>query len=295
VRLAAHVARLHRSTSKIVLSNEIRQHHPTLIPLVERLVIDLTRLRGAYEHDHILELLVDAKGYRLNDKMTSMIDILSRENIHQVEQNLDLLRLPEEGALWIEYHDHARQRDINLVAGTAKPINVGALICADHKNPNRWVIITAWDFPDGSTRHSYAVASFQLEQLYNHAWLARNRFSNNPEDVMLRLMALFDLTIPPGLTKEIKALEKVQKGEDWNEVYNIRAKSAAMDVVEEIPFILSAMLALQTKQITTTSMGIGRPRLVSASPIPKSWIPWLHRRGLHRHGSKKRPELSWVV
>lgn len=277
--------------SRLTLSRAMRQ--PTGIsPLAERLTVDLSRLKGASEHDDILALLVDAEGYRLDEAATAKIDSIAKNALQQVERNLDLLRLPEDRALWIEFPDAVRHGKSMLMPGTGRPVTIGALVCTDRSDPNRMIVITAWDFEDLTTRHSYAVASLKLDRLADHAWLARNRYSAVNEEALLRILDLVEVTIPPGLQAEMQTLEEIDSPDGWKDAYEERAKGAAFDVTTEIPFVLAAMLAIRTEQASTSSLGIGRPKLVSLDGRKSSRWPWLKRSGLHRHGSKADPLLS---
>lgn len=264
-------------------------------PLSDRFVRDLVRVKGAPEHEQIVRILVDAKGFRLDVGTTAELTALVRHHPATIERNLDAIRIPG-AAVWIEYPDAPRRNaDVVPIKGAMHPVNVGALVCVDEHDPNRLVVVTAWDFEDGSTRHSYAVAGLDLERLSQHAWLARNRFSVNPTESLTRMLDLVEITIPPGLATELQVLERADDPDYWEERYMERARGAGIDVSSEIPYVLAALIAIGTPQISTLSLGKGRPDLVHATPVAARRLPFVRRSpGFHRHGPKSAPRVDWV-
>lgn len=269
---------------------------PLTQPLSDRFVRDLSRVKGAPEHEQIVRIMVDAKGYRLDDIAAAELSRLLQTQPITIERNLDTIRIPSE-AIWIEYPD-APRRDVKTrpLAGALHPVNVGALVCPDEHDPNRVVVVTAWDFPDGSTRHSYAVAALDLERLSQHAWLARNRFSTDPKESVSRLLDLIEISIPPGLAQELQVIEELEDPEGWQERYIEHARGAAIDVSAEVPYVLAALIALETEQVRTRSLGEGRPQMVQASPRRGLRIPFLPRsHGFRRLGAKATPKVEWML
>lgn len=263
------------------------------LSLGERLSLEASRLRGAPEHTQIAQLLNDADTYRLTDQTTAALTDVLRHHTSTIEQNIDLIR-PTNPVTWIEYCDIPRRhRETAPLAGAVHPVTVGALICVDNENPDRLVVVTGWDFADGTVRHSYAAASVSLNDMANLAWAARTRLSRNPEDSIQRLLDQATVFIPPGLAEEISVLEGIDHPEDPETAIAARHKAVTFDIASEMPFVLAALLAINSKATVVRQAEEG-PAEVELRSIGIPILPWRRTPGFRRVGSKPSPGLDWL-
>lgn len=262
------------------------------ISLLERLTVETAMLRGAPEHGQIAGYLREADAYRLSRATTAhLADVLSR-NLTSVEQNIDLIR-PRSQFTWIEYPDYARRPDNAVpLAGASHPVYVGALVCIDSDNQDQMVILTGWDFPDGSVRHSYAAASLSFTGMSHLAWGARTRFSRANDESLQRLLDQANIQVPPGLAEEIRILEQHDDPDHVEDAVEERLRTARMDVASEVPFVLAALLAVGLSD-PVESGGV-RPTDVTLKSMPTPFLPWNRTPGFRRMGAKTSPSLKWL-
>ena len=251
-------------------------------------------LRGAPEHTQIASYMREADAYRLSRATTAQLADVLAHNLTSVEQNIDLIR-PRSQFTWIEYPDYAR-RPANAVplTGASHPVYVGALICIDGENQDRMIILTGWDFPDGSVRHSYAAASLSFTGMSHLAWGARTRFSRSNDESLQRLLDQAHIYVPPGLAEEIHILEQHDNPDHVEDAVEGRLRTARMDVASEVPFLLAALLAVGMLDQAETTNG-ARPVDVTMKSMPMPILPWNRTPGFRRVGTKPSPSLRWLA
>ena len=217
--------------------------------LRERVLVAARRVIGATERTHFLDLLAKARAYRLDAEATAAIARTVRLGLADVEANVDLVPLDAAG-VWIEYPDKPRRPEGAVPApGSRWPCDVGVLVTVDPDNPDRYVIMTGWDFEPAeafdpmdarSVRHGYAAVAISRTDAMHHAYAARNGLLDPAEPPFERLFGLFNAYIPPGLRDEMHIAGGVGTDGDADAL----DRSAVRDVVGEAPFALAALLLL---------------------------------------------------
>lgn len=191
---------------------------------------------GSIEHIQFGVLLSNAKKIVLDNKVANDIFYLYRNNINDVEKNMDLISIPENG-IWIEWsNDITKTRNIGIG-------NLGCLFVKDPNQENKIVIITAWKDELGEFKHCYGISSIDLYDIYNHSYGARIKYSNNYFHSISRIMSYIFVTIPEGFKEEIEIFknEKLVEGENTEEDFFLR--DASLDVV----YALTSLLILSIK------------------------------------------------
>lgn len=260
--------------------------------LLSRFKLQLTALQGAHEHKQVLQLLGEAEAYRLSDPIAREIAETIRCRPNDLERNCDLLNLNRR-VTWIEFADSPRRpADAVPLPGAAHPKNVGLLLCVDDEDPDRLVMLTAWDFDDGGVRYSYATGSIDTAQLAYLAFGARKMLSRDPLESTERLLDCVLLNSPPGLVDEIKYEETVRHDDEEaaDRAIEARLRGAKSDIISEVPFALGALLLLGTKDVSTT-MAPGADHWTVEPGLSRSMFPWW--RGFQRVGRKRSPTLRW--
>ena len=199
-------------------------------------------LRGAAEHLHFAELVDHAQAFVLDDAAVVELQACVDSQTASIERNIDLISIPESG-YWIEFRDAPRREEgSEALYGAAHPERVGVLVCPDPSEPDKIVMMTAWEFADGSCRHSYAAVALKPSQLRVHALLARKVYGRGWTECLARLTNLATVYFPPQLLDELKAMAEL---EDASEADIAAAmQTAQRDVVMELPFALAALLML---------------------------------------------------
>jgi hypothetical protein len=217
--------------------------------LRERVLLASSRIVGASERRHLVSLLKEARAYRLDDAATEALANTVRRGMADVEANVDLVPLDANG-IWIEYPDAPRRLPgTEAAAGSRLPADVGVLVSVDPDNPDRFVIMTAWDFLPGdrfdakdasSVRHGYAAVAISRDQASHHAYAARNGLHEGDETPFERLVGLFNAYIPPGFRDEMHLAAGAGSDEEADDL----DRRAVQDVMSEAPFALAALLLL---------------------------------------------------
>lgn len=199
-------------------------------------------LRGAAEHMHFAELVDNAQAFVLDDAAVIELQACVDSQTASIERNIDLISIPENG-YWIEFRDAPRREESSeALYGAAHPERVGVLVCPDPSEPDKLVMMTAWEFADGSCRHSYAALALKPSQLRVHALLARKVYGRGWTECLARLTNLATVYFPAQLLDELKTMGKL---EDASEADIAAAmQTAQRDVVMELPFTLAALLML---------------------------------------------------
>ena len=260
--------------------------------LIGRLKRDSIKLRGAPEHAQFVNLAEDAEKYRLDGDVTEALARTVASHANSIERNVDLLSLTKP-AVWIEYPDAPRRAawDQSMLAGAAAPVTVGALVCI--QDEDKFIVMTAWDFEDGSVRHSYVATAVSATDLALPALKARTYLSRDPAESRSRIVEQVVPYMPPGLRKELEVLdEHDSEGRSEEEMAN-RTLQAKLDVVAEIPFVFAALLSMATPSVSLAREFREDPWTVSLSGpgnAPRAW----KRPGFHRSGRKSDPNLSFL-
>lgn len=199
-------------------------------------------MRSAAEHMHFAELVDHAQGFVLDDATVVEMQACVDSQTASIERNIDLISVPENG-YWIEFQDAPRREEgSEALYGAAHPERVGVLVCPDPSEPDKLVMMTAWEFADGSCRHSYAAVALKPSQLRVHALLARKIYGRGWTECLARLTNLATVYFPPQLLDELRAMAEL---EDASEADIAAAmQTAQRDVVMELPFTLAALLML---------------------------------------------------
>jgi hypothetical protein len=218
--------------------------------LRDRVIVASERLVGASERTHFVSLLRDARAYRLDEGAAAAVARTVRLGMADVEANIDLVPLDAKG-IWIEYPDAARRlAGAAPEPGTKHPCDVGVLVSVDPDNPDRYAIMTAWDFAPAeafhprnaaSVRHGYAAVALSRTHAMHHAYAARNGLLGE-EPPFERLLGLLNAYIPPGLRDEMQIAGSVGTDEEAEELDRL----AVRDVMTEAPYALAALLLLSS-------------------------------------------------
>lgn len=252
---------------------------------------------SASEHADIGRLLGEAHAYRLSDRCASELANLIRVNPHNIESNLDLMRLPGQ-VTWIEYADGPRAAaDVIPLPGAHHPTTAGALVCAiNDGEADKLLIVTAWAFADGAAHHSYATGQMHLDHLSDLAYGARTMFSKTPDESLQRLLDSVIVGTPSGFSNEIKWHETSENPTDEaraDAAISQRIASARNDVISEIPFVLAALLAISTSDVSISRESDEALWSVDL-PAGDRWRwPWA-RRGFERRGKKDARILGYT-
>lgn len=199
-------------------------------------------MRAAAEHMHFAELVDKATPFVLDDAAVAELQACVDTQTASIERNIDLISVPEDG-YWIEFRDAPRREDESeALFGAAHPERIGVLVCPDPSEADKLVMMTAWEFADGSCRHSYAAVALKPSQLQVHALLARKIYGRGWTECLARMTNLATVYFPPQLLDELKAMGEL---EDASEADIAAAmQTAQRDVVMELPFTLAALLML---------------------------------------------------
>lgn len=267
--------------------------------LRQRVLAASERIVGAPERTHLLSLLRGADGYRLDFAAAREVALALRETPAGVERNLDLARLSGRGT-WIEYPDAARRVDgVPPVPGTRYPHDVGVLVTVDPTEEDRFVVMAAWDFEDGtagegvraaaSVRHSYACVAFSRSDLSLHAYAARVGRAGPDEEAPLRMLGLAHAYVPGGFADEMSVtLDAYGDGEAEE------AEEAAMrDAVSEASYGLAALLFLSSRGAVRGAAGPDARPVALRRPAFPALARLVGRQGFVRSGKPANPRLGF--
>jgi len=266
--------------------------------LRDRILQSAVMLRGAPEHAHFAKLVRQAAAYRLSQSTTGALAQILDEQTATIERNLDLLRIPSSG-MWIEFDEADRRQPSDSAKplfGGRHPISVGVLLCNDSSEPDRIVLMTAWDFEDDSVRHSYAVAAFSRTDIANRAFLARTRWGSGQIESLARMVSLAHAYFPPGLKAEMEVIAKEERATKRD--IAAAEETSRRDVVSEAPFAFASALLITAVQFAEASpypdiRDITLPTQ-KRSLLEKAGLGTLVKRGFIRHGDQQQPSLGFT-
>ncbi len=224
--------------------------------LRESLVRAASVVIGSPDHVQVAGLVAAAAPYRLDEYATAALSLTVRDRLSTVESNLDMIAVPA-GGVWIEWPEHARAKG-GLRPGAVHPVTSGALVVPWPGNPGAFAIITGWMLPDGSVRHSHALAFLHSDLLERHAAMARQRWDPADELVRERMSRTFGMHFPPGLAGEMEDLAGIgnatvdrhgnlAEAELTEEGRSAARNAAAMNVAADVPFVQAAMVLLASR------------------------------------------------
>lgn len=264
--------------------------HP--VPLRTRLFRHALAPFGAPEHGQFHAILAKATAFSLDHAAAKAVADTLEHRASSVERNVDLLRLPA-SAVWLEWPDSVRRRASQPLDAAGHPVTVGALVCAAPGAEDVITVMTAWDFPDGSTRHSYAAANLDVDDLSRHAFRARRGFGTGREEVLARLLDRTHVYLPAGLDDELGAMVRIDGGNQGAE--EAVRLSAKRDVASEVPFVLAALLLLQTDSATRAMDPDDGHCRIGVEARPRTVREMLFRApgGFVRSGNPAAPRLDW--
>lgn len=227
--------------------------------LADRLYRSIVGMLGSDEHLQIAGLLSRATRIVVEREAALTVrDHLDR-NPWAFECNLDVIR-PPEGPEWIEWPIPTRSGHGGEEATT------GCLLVPHPEERGVAMVVTGWDREGAPARHALAVASLDLEQLYELAWNARNRFSRTPDESLERIMSCISVTMPEGFRDEISIVI-----DDQTEA--TEAIEAAMrDATSEVPFALALAIAIRSKGGLSLSEGDGHTVASLAAPMKQGLL-----------------------
>ena len=274
--------------------------------LRERVLTAARRVRGAPERDHMLVLLRDAEGFRLEPAAARAVADALRAAPERVESNLDLVRLSGRG-IWIEYPDAARRLPgVAPLPGSRHPVDVGVLVTVDPDDEDRFVILAAWDFAEAdgfgdgdaagmgrrgaSVRHAYAAVALSRGDVSRHAYAARGGILGAPEGAPERMLGLVHAYIPPGFAAELHVATEAAD----DEARDAAETEAMRDAVSEATFALAALLFLSSRGADVArgpegGLRTARLRAGALTPLGR----YLFGDGFRREGDPRRPRLAF--
>lgn len=224
--------------------------------LRDSLVRAASTVIGSPDHVQVAGLVAAARAYRLDEYATAALSLTVEGRLSTVEENLDLVSVPP-GGVWIEWPEHARKRG-DLRPGAVHPVTSGALVVPWAGHPEAFAIITGWMLPDGSVRHSHALAFLHSGMLASHAAMSRQRWDSAEPLVRERMGRTFAIHFPPGLAGEIESLGRIGNGSvdrrgnlveaDLDgEALAAARDAAALNVSVDVPFIQAALVLLASR------------------------------------------------
>lgn len=263
-----------------------------------RLVEAAVAMRGVKTHLDLARLVGEAEAYRLTDQASGSLARTIENATASVEENMDLIRLPEDG-VWIEFSDAPRRLDVQPMPGATHPETVGIFACPDPTEPDRIILLTAWDFPGGDVHHSYAAAAISLTNISQRSFLARTRYGKGRNESIARMIDLAMVYHPFGFEDEVRYAT------DMNVAYGFQDSEKALeatrrDVVLEVPFALAALLLVTGTKGTHSwheSDGIWDVDLDLDAPrrdlIDRIGLGRLRKTGFRRRGDPHHPDLIY--
>lgn len=268
--------------------------------LRRRLLGTAPRIVGASERGDFLNKVSKARGYRLSPSTTQALSDALAGNAEGMERNIDLIRIPPEGT-WIEFKDaHRRPDGAHTLEGKRLPRTIGVLCVPDSFAPDRFAIMTAWDFeprfgdkPDSLVRHGYGVVMFSQEVFAEHAFLSRKGNLDDAKAPIERLMGLSFSYMPPGLQDEAIMMSGIRRQSE--ESVRSLIDSILLDVQDEVPMALAAALLLSTKAVSVSrSDGDDLSDLSIPHGRRERLKGWLYGTGFLRRGASSAPSLDFV-
>lgn len=270
--------------------------------LRDRLLATAGRLVGAPEREDFLRRLARARPYRLSPRACTALAVSLERDADGLEQNVDLIRLPEEG-LWFEFaeSDLSRGALTDLGEGRRRPLNVGVLVAPDPDDEDRFVVMCSWEFEphfgmrrDALVRHGYGVIAFSMATLAEHAFLARSGRLESEKPAAARLLDLSIGYVPPGFRDEALVTSDIDPN-DETAVKRLVA-SFLYDVAAEVPLALAVSLLLSTKaSANVTGEGAGKlPTLDVPTSIGRQVMGWAWGTGFRRGGTARAPSVRFI-
>lgn len=254
--------------------------------LADSVIASARQVRGAPEHMEIADAIGGAERYILGDEVARALSETAVRRTASLERNIDLIAL-RTNPIWIEFRDECR-RDGSAVLrqGADHPDRVGCLFIVDPRNHDRFVMIGAWDFPDGRpARHSYAMLNFDRVDMSNLALAARNRIAGDPAQSMERLLAQAHPYLPHGFQEEMHIVEPDPE----------RAlRDVAVDVISEAAFSLAAALFVTARLgVETPDPVVEHQYRVGMPPAVNNWLARFGGLGFRRSGDPRAPTLVY--
>ena len=270
--------------------------HPTLR---DRVVAAAIAMRGVETHLDLARRINLADAYRLTEHASEALARTIERATASVEENMDLIRFPEDG-IWIECSDAPRRRDVEALPGAAHPLNVGIFVCPDPTDLDRIVMLTAWDFPDGTVHHSYAAAAFSLTDISERAFLARTRYGKGQVESIARMINLAMVYHPPGFKEEVTFTTEMNASEFGFRVTEKALDDARRDVVLEVPFALAALLLITATEGDIRWDETSKIRDVGLHAFKQDWVDQLglgrfKKKGFRRWGDPRHPSLRYLA
>lgn len=198
---------------------------------------------GAGERLQVAGLVRDAHKVSVDRAAIETLSSAVSSDPWAFECNLDTIP-PAVGPVWYEWADAEGHEGMLITPVPGTPGTVVFLHCRDAQ---------------GTAVHPNAVAAFDLERLYEHAWWARTRFSTTKDESLERMMGCVVASVPEGFAAELKMLEAGPGSEERE----MRAATAAF------PLLLALLVAHAGKGWFDSAWKDGGEKLTLAPPRRK--------------------------
>lgn len=223
--------------------------------LGERFHQVLLSLPGAPERVEMADLLMGARWFCLDEDFVRQASNVVEGCPFTIEANLDFLGYPG-SPIWIEYPNRVKLGRGGQTPETRGmreriPDRTGVLIdgnAAFDDNPSVLFALVAWEFPDRSVHFSPAAIYWDLDELARHAGMARRHLSKNRDEAIARLLDRSSVSMLPHLEAEMAAFHGDEKE------FRIAVEEGMRNSVSEVPFLLCALLLLNTRDTTKQEM-----------------------------------------